>query len=85
MTQIVITAHAAQRYIERIDPSATTEQARAEIASHEKAIVAAANFGCQCVRLGSGAKLILDGLAVVTVIRRGSMGCGLSMATDLRL
>lgn len=82
---IVVTAHAAQRFIERINPTLTTEQARAEIASHERAIVAAANFGCRCVRLGSGAKLVLSGTSVVTVITRHSMGCSAAMPAGVRL
>ena len=85
MTAVIITAHAAARFIERINPLLTTEQARAEIAAHEKAIVTAANFGCRCVRLGSGAKLVLDGFSVVTVITRHAMGCSAAMPAGMRL
>lgn len=67
---IVITAHAAARFIEYAAPRMTTAEARAEIATHERAILVAANFGCKCIRLGNGAKLILSGDHVVTVIAR---------------
>lgn len=67
---IVITAHACARYVERIAPSFSLAEARAEIATHERVILVAANFGCKCVRLGNGAKLILSGDHVVTVIAR---------------
>lgn len=70
MTAIIITAHAAERYQERIAPHLSLDQARAEIATHERAILCAANFGCSCVRLGNGAKLILAEDRVVTVIAR---------------
>lgn len=65
---ITITAHAVDRFIQRIDPAATPAQARAEILSHEPAIVKAAEFGCRCVKLGCGARLLLRGYDVVTVL-----------------
>lgn len=69
MTAIVITAHAAQRYVERIDPSLSIEQARAEIHTHERAVSAAHSFGCTCVKLANRGRLILDAEgAVVTVL-----------------
>lgn len=67
---MIVTAHAAERYVERIAPNLSLEQARAEIATHERVILVAAAFGCKCVRLGNGAKLILSDDRVVTVIAR---------------
>jgi len=74
MTAIIITAHAAQRYVERVNPSMTLDQTRVEIASHSAAIRVAAAFGCRCVRTGLGAKLVLDGESVVTVLPRTAVG-----------
>ncbi len=67
---IFITRHAIARYIERIDPCATEAEADAAIRSHSAAIIVAADFGCRTVRLGSGAKLVLDDRNVVTVLGR---------------
>ena len=67
---IEITAHAAQRYCERVSPMPLVD-ARAEIGSHCRAIEVAAAFGCSTVRLGNGARLVLDGSRVVTVYARG--------------
>lgn len=70
---MIITAYAAQRYVERIAPHFTIEQARAEIGLSERAIATAAGFGCTAVITGFGAKLILGpgeggDIAVVTVV-----------------
>lgn len=63
---IHIYAHAIQRYQERVHPC-TSAVARAEIMTASRGIEAAATIGCQVVRLGSRARLILDGENVVTV------------------
>lgn len=86
MTPIIITTHAAHRWIERINPRATFDQAIAEIEAHTRAIQVAAEFGCHYVRLGNGARLVLDGARVTTVLSRG-MGIPPAMvgAVDLRL
>lgn len=63
---IHIYAHAIQRYQERVHPC-TDDVARAEILCASRGIEAAATIGCQVVRLGSRARLILDGENVVTV------------------
>lgn len=62
---LFITAHALQRYRERVEPSADTEIAR-RLSSD--AIVAAANFGARCVRLPGRQRVILDQGAVITVL-----------------
>ena len=67
---IEVTAHAAERYIERVEPALTYEQARAKLLTFERAVTAAAGFGCKVVRLGNGGKLVLDGARVVTVLGR---------------
>lgn len=87
MTAIRVTHNAAVCYIERIDGTLTIEQATARITEHDKAIRTAADFGCHCIRLGNGAKLVLDGLVVVTVLRRDGMGIPPVMpgARDTRL
>ena len=65
-----VSRHACQRYIERVDSSLTLEQADAAIRAHARAIRIAASFGCGVVRTGCGAKLLLEGLSVVTVLSR---------------
>jgi len=67
---IHVSTHSVERYLERVDGRLTFEQARAEIASHERAIEKAAAFGCSFVRLGNGARLVLVGTTVVTVKSR---------------
>jgi hypothetical protein len=69
---IVISAHAAQRYVERIAPDLSIEEAREVIRSHEPAIGKAWAFGCSTVITGARAALVLEpgehgGVIVVTV------------------
>jgi hypothetical protein len=68
---IHITHHAAERYSERVEACSIAD-ARDHIAASSRAIEAAAAFGCQVVRLGGGARLILEGLTGVTVYERFS-------------
>jgi hypothetical protein len=69
---IHVTAHAAQRFIERV-AACTLDQARAHILSHAKAIEAAADFHCEVVRCAGGERLVLDGTRVLTVYGRGEL------------
>lgn len=73
---MIITAHAAARYIERIDPSLTADQAEHALRRSAHAVQVAASIGCRVVRLGSGAKLILEGEVVKTVLPAGGLVCG---------
>lgn len=82
---MIITHHACERYIERVDGSLTLEQAKARIAVSERAILAAAAFGCPTVRQGTGAKLVLSGATVVTVIARGQIARGTMPIKEGRL
>lgn len=68
----VITAHAAQRYAERVAPVDPSD-ARLAMLAASPAIDCAARIGCDVVVLGNGARLVLDGDIVVTVLskRRG--------------
>jgi hypothetical protein len=65
-----VTHHAVECFIERINPTLTFEQARARIIASSKAIEVAAAFGCNVVRTGDGAKLVLVGERVVNVVHR---------------
>ena len=56
---ITVTAHAIDRYIERVEP-VDRETAYAIIAGAERTIEAAARFGATVVRLPNRAKLLLD-------------------------
>ena len=58
--KFTISQHAAERWIERCQPHLTLDHARDAIRAHAKAIEAALGVGCKCVRLGCGARLILD-------------------------
>lgn len=68
-----IAEHAIDRFMERVDPRLTRDQARDAIAASERVIDIAADFGAPVVRQGSGAILALRGDAVVTVIARGKL------------
>lgn len=61
-----ISDHAVQRYQERIERVDASE-ARAAMLSASDAIDTAAEFGCNRVVLGNGARLVLQGKTVVTV------------------
>lgn len=70
---IFVSRHAVDRYIERVDGSLTPEEADAEIRRHAPAIIRSADFGCRVLRLGNGAKLVLEERKVVTVLSRWQM------------
>lgn len=70
MNAVVVTSHAAQRWIERIQPGATLTDAYAAIQAHAQVIRIAIDFRARCIRLGCGAKLILADGVVATVYRR---------------
>jgi hypothetical protein len=67
---IHITDHAIARYQERVEPALNHGEAHAAILSHSKAIDAAVEFGAGTVILGCGARLVLCGCRVVTVLGR---------------
>jgi hypothetical protein len=70
MTPVVVTQHAIQRYRERIDASLSDDRVREIILASRAAIEFAANFRCATVRISTGAKLVLCGTTVVTVLGR---------------
>jgi hypothetical protein len=70
-----VTRHAVERYQERVE-AVTKAQARARIRSSATAVHQAAAFGATVVRMGDGAKLILEGTTVVTVLPRGWINGG---------
>jgi hypothetical protein len=63
---IHVTTHAIQRFQERV-AACTIDEARSRILAHSKAIEAAAAFGCEIVRCGTGERLVLNGTRVLTV------------------
>jgi hypothetical protein len=65
---VQVTAHAAQCWVERVDPSITVDQAMSVLLCAERAIDAAAKIGCHVVRMANGAKLMIRGDRVVTVL-----------------
>jgi len=76
---VIVTGHAIERWIERINPRATWAGAEAAIRSHSLAIRRAALVGCTCVKLGEGMRLILDGARVVTVLPKGWVNLPMSV------
>lgn len=67
---IRITDHAVQRYAERVEPCSLAD-ARTRIMAAARGIEAAARIHCEVVRLGNGARLVLERSTVVTVYGRG--------------
>jgi hypothetical protein len=66
MTALHITHHAIQRYIARVDPSASPDTARAALDT--PATRAAAQFGATFVRLATGHRIVVQDFTVVTVM-----------------
>jgi len=80
VVEIHITAHAIERYIERVAP-VTPDEAREALDS--AAVRCAAEIGARFVRLSTGQRIVLQGHTVVTVmpsenyrkqVRRRGMG-----------
>lgn len=67
---ISVSRHAVARYVERVAPLATPDEAEAAIRACSRSICTAAAFHCRTVKLGCGGRLILDGRHVVTVLSR---------------
>ena len=68
-----ITAHAATRYCERVNPRLTIDEARCAIRDHQWAIDVAVRERAPVVKLGTGHKLLIINDVVVTVLPRGSV------------
>lgn len=71
---IEVSQHARLRYIERVAPGLTPPEAAADILTHERALAAAVAYECEVVRLGCGARLILKGNVVITVLAATQRG-----------
>jgi hypothetical protein len=65
MGRVIITAHAIERYRERVRPC-SDDDAREALSS--RAINAAIVFGARFVRLGTGQRIALTGDTVITVL-----------------
>jgi hypothetical protein len=61
-----VTRHAAERYLERVNPRLTMAEAIEALSS--PTIRRAAEFGAAYVRLGTGQRVALDEFVVVTVL-----------------
>jgi hypothetical protein len=57
---IHVTNLAAELFVERARPDLSLDGAKAEIRTHERAILVAARFGCSQLKLGCGARLVID-------------------------
>lgn len=62
---LVITDHAIDRYCERVSP-VTRDEARRLLST--PAVQLAASFGAEYVKLGSGQRIVIDNMMVVTVL-----------------
>jgi len=67
----LVSAHAAQRFIQRIRPSLTPMEAVGEIMRSRAAIDAAARFGCHVVRRHDCVLLLREDTVATVVPRRG--------------
>lgn len=61
-----VTAHAIERYVQRVEPI-SEDDALEKLTRSKGVVMLAASIGCISVRLGCGARLILDGETIVTV------------------
>lgn len=65
---MLISRHAAERWIERIDPTADIAKAEAAMMVHEKIVDLAIALKARAVKLGCGTRLVLAGNCIVTVL-----------------
>jgi len=65
---VLISRHAVERWIERVDPTADIDAAIAAIEQHKSAVEAGIRFKARRIKLGCGARLVLSGETIVTVI-----------------
>lgn len=70
---IHVTLHAAQRYVERVNPRLSVSEAVEAIRRHGPVIEIAIRERAPIVKLGTGQKLVLKGGAIVTVLPRDSI------------
>ena len=69
---MIISLHARQRYVERINPALTLDQAADAIRGHTRALDAAESMNSRVfIRLASGARFLVEGDRVVTVLAPG--------------
>lgn len=66
MPDLHVTQHALERFIERVQPDASEDEARTALTS--PAIALAANIGAPYVKLGTGQHVVLRRGAVVSVL-----------------
>lgn len=66
--QIAVTTHAAQRYVERVNPRLSVAEAIEAIRRHSSVIEIAIRERAPVVKLGTGQKLLIIGGVVVTVL-----------------
>ena len=67
MTAVHVTEHAIDRYCERVE-NAPRDVVRARILAASRGITCAVAFGASVVILGCGARLVIEGASVVTVL-----------------
>lgn len=69
MPDLHVSAHAVERYIERVCPNASAEQAKDALTS--PTITKAARFGAHYVKLGTGQHVVIEDQTIITVLPRG--------------
>lgn len=72
---MIVTAHAIERWIERVAP-VSWDEAEAAMLAAAPIVDRAAEIGCSVVITGNGARLVLDGETVVTVLVKGMVKTG---------
>lgn len=70
-TSVHVSLHAAQRWIERIDPRLDIVGAKAAILQHRDIIELGIRMKACAVILGTGTRLIIQNDTIVTIIPKG--------------
>jgi hypothetical protein len=70
-SNVTVSRHALRRWRERVH-ACTYAQAKIEILGHSAAILTAAAFGADTLKLGSNHRLKLKGATVLTVLPEGA-------------
>lgn len=68
MPNIIVTQHASARYVERVNPRLTQAEAETAILASVRAIECAVGFHARIIRLGCGAKLVIERGRVLTML-----------------
>lgn len=80
---VQVSLHAIARWQERV-AACSVEEARAAILASARVIERAVEFGASTIRLGNGARLIVDNGLVITVLAKGQRNLTLAVPATER-